>query len=415
MTTAETDRTAAAARDRTPSSASERSDFWRATLRGWTIAFGVGMTLAAAVVVVQVDDGGVVTRTLLLLAGIVVGYVLLAVPAARRGDARLAHAYLALVCVLTSLAVVSAPISVVLLFIVYAQVWFFGSSRRVSLLFTLALTIGVFGGFAWLEDFSPTATRDSLVQGAFAALFSTLLGLWVTYIAEQSEVRAELLAELQAAQDELTRVSHDAGVTAERERLAREIHDTIAQGLASVVVLAQTAEAAAARGDTAATRDQLGLIEASARENLAEARALVAAFAPVALDGSSLVEALDRLGARFAAETGIAIDVHHEGGVARLGREHEVVLLRVAQEALTNVRRHAGATAVRLRLSVRDGVVLEIADDGRGIAPDRAEGFGLRGMRERVQAAGGSIELGAPPAGGTIVQVRLPREEMEAT
>lgn len=401
MTTAE--------RDRAASSANERADFWRSTLKVWTVAFAGGMVLAAGVVVVQEDDAGAVGRALLLLAGIAVAYVLLAVPATRRGDSRLAHTYLAIVCVLTTLSVVNAPISVVLLFIVYAQVWFFGSTRLIALGFTLLLTIGVFGGFAWLGDFSPAASHDAVVQGAFAAIFSTLLGLWVTYIAEQSEVRAELLAELEAAQEQLARASHDAGVTAERERLAREIHDTIAQGLASVVVLAQNAEAAAERDEPTTVLEHVRTIETTARENLAEARALVAAFAPVALDGSSLVEALERLASRFAAETGITIDVRHDGDVAALDREHEVVLLRVAQEALTNVRRHAHAATVRLALHVTNDVELEITDDGRGVAPDQAEGFGLRGMRDRVRAAGGSVDLTAPAAGGTIVRVRLPQ------
>lgn len=385
MTTAE--------RDRAASSANERADFWRSTLKVWTVAFAGGMVLAAGVVVVQEDDAGAVGRALLLLAGIAVAYVLLAVPATRRGDSRLAHTYLAIVCVLTTLSVVNAPISVVLLFIVYAQVWFFGSTRLIALGFTLLLTIGVFGGFAWLGDFSPAASHDAVVQGAFAAIFSTLLGLWVTYIAEQSEVRAELLAELEAAQ----------------EQLAREIHDTIAQGLASVVVLAQNAEAAAERDEPTTVLEHVRTIETTARENLAEARALVAAFAPVALDGSSLVEALERLASRFAAETGITIDVRHDGDVAALDREHEVVLLRVAQEALTNVRRHAHAATVRLALHVTNDVELEITDDGRGVAPDQAEGFGLRGMRDRVRAAGGSVDLTAPAAGGTIVRVRLPQ------
>lgn len=397
------------------SSASERAEFWRATFRVWTIAFVVGMALAAVTVVVQVSDTGTRVRAVFLLGGIVAAFAFLAVPGVRRGSSRLAHAYLAVTTLLTSLSVLNAPISVVLLFIVYAHVWFFGTTRRVSLLFTLLMTLGVFGSFAWRGSFTAAATHDAVVQGAFAAVFATLLGLWVTYIAEQSEVRAELIDQLASAQDELARASHDAGVTAERERMAREIHDTLAQGLASIVMLAQTTEAELERGAVQEAGARVGLIEATARENLAEARALVAAFAPVALVGSSLVEALDRLAARFAAETGVAVEVDHERRDAALSREHEVVMLRVAQEALTNVRRHARASSVRLRLDVADEVVLEVCDDGLGMSPDNVEGFGLRGMRDRVRTADGAIDLETSPGGGTIVRARLPRRDEEGT
>src|SRR5690606_25870001 len=138
------------------------------------------------------------------------------------------------------------------------------------------------------------------------------------------------------------------GMVAERERLAREGHDTLAQGYTSIVVLAQTA-AAALPGDPGAVADRLAGIEEVARENLAEARAMVAAFAPVALDSVTLVEALQRLAERFGRETGTVtrVDTTALGGaLPALSRAEEIVLLRGAQEALANVRRHASATAV---------------------------------------------------------------------
>src|SRR5690554_346067 len=255
----------------------DRADFWRTTLRAWTLAFVVGLALTAVALVLMSPSGANLVRGLVIVAGIGAAYAFLGYPAARRGSAGLAHAYLAAVCVLTPLATLNAPISAILLFISYSHIWFFATSRRLAVVLTLVLTAGVFGGFAWLEDFSERGTRDAVVQGLFAAAFATLLGLWVTYIAEQSEERAELLAQLGAAQDELARTSHDAGVMAERERLAREIHDTLAQGFTSIVMLAQTAEAELVDGASAGATERVRLIETTARDNLAEARALVAA------------------------------------------------------------------------------------------------------------------------------------------
>jgi len=388
----------------------ERADFWRTTLRPWTLAFAVGIVLTGVAVALVSTTPTSLARGLAIVGLLGAAYAFLGYPAARRGHAGLAHAYLTAVCVLTPLATANAPVSAILLFISYSHIWFFATSRRLAVVLTLVLTIGVFGGFAWLEDFSESGTRDAVIQGLIAAAFATLLGLWVTYIAEQSEERAELLAQLGAAQDELARTSHDAGVMAERERLAREIHDTLAQGFTSIVMLAQTAEAELVDGASAGATERVRLIETTARDNLAEARALVAAFAPAGLTDATLREALDRLASRFTAETGIAVEVEHPAQELVLGRAHEVVVLRVAQESLTNVRRHAAASSARVRLSVGadGGAQLEIADDGRGIDPAHAEGFGLRGMRDRVDATGGRIEVGSPVSGGTVVRVQLP-------
>ena len=129
--------------------------------------------------------------------------------------------------------------------------------------------------------------------------------------------RAALIRELESTRAELAELHHAAGqVRAERERLAREVHDTLAQGYTSIVVLAQTAAAPAARRPVAAA-ERVAVIEEVARENLAEARAMVAAFAPVALDSATLVEALRRLSERFGRETGLAtrVDVSALDGV----------------------------------------------------------------------------------------------------
>jgi signal transduction histidine kinase len=253
---------------------------------------------------------------------------------------------------------------------------------------------------------------DIAGQMTIALVFAIVLGLWITQVAEQSEERAELLDRLREAQAALADQNHAAGVAAERERFAQEIHDTLAQGFTSVVMLAQTAAADLDRGDPDAARQRVELVERTARDNLAEARALVAAFTPVALDGATLGQALARLADRFHAETGVTVDLRvadPAGPLPALPREVEVVLLRAAQESLANVRRHAHASRVLLRLDGRDGTAeLEVLDDGQGLAPGTTEGIGLRGMRERVAAEGGDVVVAAEPGGGTRVRVRVP-------
>ena len=120
---------------------------------------------------------------------------------------------------------------------------------------------------------------------------------------EQSSERAHLIAELEASRAEVARLSHEAGVAAERARLAGEIHDTLAQGFTSIITLVQAAESEALRDE------RLALAVRTARENLAESRALVAALAPSALGSGSLHDAVRRQAARFTEETGVPAPV----------------------------------------------------------------------------------------------------------
>jgi signal transduction histidine kinase len=244
-----------------------------------------------------------------------------------------------------------------------------------------------------------------------ALVFSIALGLWVTQIAEQSEVQRQLVAQLRAAQEELAATHHAAGVTAERERMAQEIHDTLAQGFTSVVMLAQTTAAELERGHDEAARGRVEQIEQVARQNLAEARALVAAFGPADLADATLAEALGRLAERFAAQTGVAVTLTPgtQEAAGGLPRDAQVALLRAAQEALANVRRHAGATHVALGLARdHDEVTLAVVDDGRGIGTGVPEGNGLRGMRERARGAGGDLAVDSAPGEGTRLRVTVP-------
>ena len=136
----------------------------------------------------------------------------------------------------------------------------------------------------------------------------------------------------------------------------------------------------------------------------------------MALEGTDLAGALQRLADRFSAETGIAVDV--ELGAAGLGlpRDREVVLLRAAQEALANVRRHADAGAVTIRLRVAEGTAqVEVSDDGSGFDPAAARGFGLSGMRDRVADMGGDMDVETGPGRGTRIRVRVPASSAPLT
>ena len=249
--------------------------------------------------------------------------------------------------------------------------------------------------------------RDSwlaaLAQSGISLGFAVLFGFWMFRIIVQSVDRRTVIAELEATREELAAVSHRAGVLAERERLAREIHDTLAQGFTSVVVLLELAESEVDTDPTAA-RQRLATARETARENLAEARALVAALTPVDLQAAPLPDALGRLVDRFGTETGLPARLTVTGEPRALPANTEVVLLRAAQEALANVRKHAGAGAGRdLRL---DGAVLAVADDGAGFDPAAPTGgYGLAGMRRRVEEVGGTVSIASGP-GGTRVEVR---------
>ncbi|MBM7503357.1 sensor histidine kinase [Agromyces aurantiacus] len=291
----------------------------------------------------------------------------------------------------------------------YPFVWSTAPSVRSAIVANVLVAIAIVVGYTarfGLEGFATGAAVATL-----SVVFSIALGLWITRIAEYGEERARLLADLQAAQGQLAAMHRDAGVVDERARLAREIHDTIAQSLTGLVMVAQrtSRRLAPVEGEAAASAgDDVELMEQMARDALTEARGLVASLAPVDPD-TGLAEALRRLSAGFERETGVRVTVTAD--VSGLDRELEVVLLRCAQEALANVRKHARATTAEVEVARLDGeVVLEVRDDGDGPGPGVAgdRGFGLAGMRDRVALVGGRVAFGPGDAGGAVLRVLVP-------
>jgi signal transduction histidine kinase len=252
----------------------------------------------------------------------------------------------------------------------------------------------------------PGLAFGAAVIAAVVVVFAATFGRWINRIIEQSTERARLIAALAAAQDDLARAERDAGVLAERHRLTAEIHDTLAQGFTSIVMLLHAADAAETLDQA---RPYLGQASRTARENLAEARALIATLPPAALDESSLPEAVRRLAGRLAEETGITAECAVTGTVRPLSAATEAVVLRCAQEALANVRKHAVAATVTLDLDYQPGkVLLRVRDDGTGFDPARGRGHGLTSMRSRVAGTGGTLDVSSAPSVGTTVTVEVP-------
>jgi signal transduction histidine kinase len=262
---------------------------------------------------------------------------------------------------------------------------------------------------ALLED-GPGAVFSQFLPGTLLTItFAVLLGTWIHRIVAQSEERAALITELEASREEIGRLSRETGVAAERSRLAAEIHDTLAQGFTSLVTLVQAAESELDR-DTEKARRHLTLAARTARENLTEARALVAGLMPSALGTGTLDQAIRRQVERLAEETTITATYDVDGDSVELPTVLEVVLLRMVQESLTNVRKHSGASAVTITLRVNDScVALSVGDNGVGFDPAvAADGFGLRGMRSRAAQSGGRLTVHSG-ASGTRVALEVPR------
>lgn len=253
-----------------------------------------------------------------------------------------------------------------------------------------------------------------LVNGVMVG-YTLWFGGWLGRIINQSYERSELIRELRESRLEVVRLSEETGAMAERERLAREMHDTLAQGFTSIVALTQAVESEM-DSDPELARRHLALMRETAAENLAEARAMVAARQPVGLDSQSLEAALDRIASRLGGELGVPVDTAVLGVPAALSNDLQICLLRTAQEALANVRRHAGAGHVRVALEYTrssDGnpgpVELTVADDGVGFDPGRTgSGNGLANMRRRADDAGGVLEVDSAPGRGTRVRMSLP-------
>jgi signal transduction histidine kinase len=315
--------------------------------------------------------------------------------------------YLAGLVGLLTLALLASPQAAYILLALCPQC-FMAESFRPAVVAVTALNCAP-AAVALLQRQPADDVTIAAVVAAAGITFSVVFGSWILRIINQSKERAQLIEQLEATRAELASAHRDAGMLAERQRISADIHDTLAQGFASIVMLLQAAESGL-RADPDGAGHHLQLAVQTARENLAEARTLVAGLAPAQLDGGTLDDALRRVAAQTRSQGGIAADVEVTGPTRPLSTSAEVVLLRVCQEALSNVRKHARASRASVQLAYDAGQVrLVVSDDGAGFDPTAvSNGYGLRGMRTRVAEAGGVLTVASTLSRGTAVTVTVP-------
>lgn len=261
-----------------------------------------------------------------------------------------------------------------------------------------------------------------LIGGVFA------LGISRGYLEllREADARERLVDSLAKAQretaglqDELALAQRHSGAIAERARLSRDIHDTIAQSLASIHLIAHAEHERTADPSAARTLEQ---VETLASESLADVRRIVAALAPAELD-DALAAAIGRMLERLGDEAGITAELHVDDSLPLLPTAVEVALLRTAQSALANVRQHAAATRVVVSLiDAGDSVRLDIIDDGQGMdavaweaSGAGSSSYGLRFMRARLRELGGGLDIESTPGDGMALSAHLPLHVADTT
>lgn len=265
-----------------------------------------------------------------------------------------------------------------------------------------------------------------LQGGAFAALFALNVGLATFFarIADQEQNLAaerdativqleQALAENARLHEQLVEQARESGMRDERERLALEIHDTIAQSLIGVVTQLQAAEDASDPGVAGKHRERAANL---AREALGEARRSVQGLRPAQLEEATLTAALDRLVREWSRDNAIAGALTVTGDPEPQPADVEATVLRVTQESLANVAKHAGAGRVGVTLSyMMDELMLDVRDDGAGFDPatvrnssPESGGVGLHGMRERARRLSGELVIESEIGGGTAISLRVP-------
>jgi signal transduction histidine kinase len=384
---------------------------------GWDVAVLVAVAVLCVLVVANGVEGAELVGGLAANAALLVVWFALG----RRGaESRSGSAAIVLLILLGGVATAITPSMATMQAILFPVLWQLARTTRGAVVSNVLLAVSV--GIGYVVGLGPSmaVVLQATVIETISVIGSLAIGFWISRISIESEERRRLIAELHDTQELLAAASRDAGMLTERERLARELHDTIAQDLTGLVLLVQRTRREIAAGDPT-VGETLDLLEDSARAALAETRALVASSAPVALSDGGIVAALERLGARLERETGIAVTVsvpavgsdgdRADAPATALDRDEEIVLLRCAQEGLSNVRRHAGATAASVALSVTDSnATITVRDDGRGFdASLPRTGFGLDGLTDRLALVGGLLEVDSVPGSGTTLTARLPR------
>ncbi|MFF9689171.1 sensor histidine kinase [Streptomyces sp. NPDC014623] len=317
-------------------------------------------------------------------------------------------------------------------FSVYAVVGYFDAGTLLPRRFVRAGLMCTAVTMAGAQSGSGLPPASLTGWAAFGALFVLHSGLAIFFgnagarEEEKARRQKETISELELANARLEQAlaenatlhaqlllqAREAGVADERRRLAAEIHDTLAQGLAGIIAQLQAGTSTA---DPALAREHLDRAAGLARHSLGEARRSVHNLVPAALEDDDLPGALKKTVAGWTERTGVRAQFTVTGTVEPLHDEVGATLLRIAEEALTNAARHAGATRAGVTLSyMGDEITLDVRDDGCGFDPaaptphSGTGGFGLGGMRARAERIAGTVEIETEPGRGTAVSARVP-------
>lgn len=372
-------------------------------------AYVVGLAVAAIVAVVLLNHrfpgnviGAAVALTAMAAVVLIFGRRVTPVP---EGDWR-TIVFVGSVVGLWILAMVASPVSVAAVPAIYPIV-FSTLPLGIALVVTTIVNVVPLAMLLLGNGIDSPNLSMAIAITLVGVVGTPVIGTVIITSMRQRRQLAALVSELAATRAESARLSREAGTAAERERLAREIHDTLAQGFTSIVMLAQAIEPELDT-DTAAAKRHIELIGTTARENLAEARAMVAELSPSPLE-ETLPAAIRRQCDRIAAETDAAVTARIADDLPAQSMATDVVLLRATQEAFANIRKHSRANAVTVELaSSPSGIRLTVTDNGIGMSSENPEGFGLRGMRARVAQVGGEMTVSAAPGGGTTLTVEVP-------
>ena len=279
----------------------------------------------------------------------------------------------------------------------------------ISVIFGTAVSVGI--------QIPQGLTFGGVMGPVVSALVTVAIFYAFSRLHEINTERTALIRELMETREQLAETERAAGVAGERQRIAHEIHDTLAQGLSSIQMLLHAANRDL-DGDINVdkARERIGLARQTAADNLQEARAMIAALQPAALSQTSLVGALDRMAQGFAAAADLNIEVEADGEVTQLPMKLEAVLLRIAQGAVGNVAKHAQATRARITVSYSDDAVrVDIVDNGVGFDVKAVESrpaglghIGLAAMKRRAEEVSGEVVIESSPGNGTAVSVSVP-------
>ena len=264
----------------------------------------------------------------------------------------------------------------------------------------------------WIPGFGSAWLGGFLIVSAAAVIFAYYLNGIMT----QSADRRELIEQLEATRAELAAAERREGILQERARLAREIHDTLAQGFIGIITHLEASEQNLPE-NVAQSRRHLTQAKEMARRGVSQARRVVQDLRPEVLEEWPLPEAVKRVVQGWTQQSGIQAQTIITGTHSHLHPEAETTLIRAVQEALTNVQKHAQASSAQVTLSyMGDVLILDVQDNGIGLEnappPSQGGGYGLTAMRQRVSQVGGSLSVESEPGEGTTVVIQLPIQQL---